>query len=150
LSKRREAQAKEESRVRLVETIDRALESGNYERALELASTVLGESPLDPEFLGIERRAREGLERTSDAKRLLASGQQCIEQAQFGEAAKVLRQAYACDSKNPLIRDTLVHALAEQAQPLIESDWRKAEPLVQEACDLDAAHPAAWRIRGLL
>jgi serine/threonine protein kinase len=150
LSKRREAQAKDESKAKLVETIDRALDSGDFARALDLARSAVAENPQDQEFAGIERRAREGSERTFQARELLIRGQQLVEERRFEEAAEVLRHAYSCDPKSTLIRDSLLNVLVEQARPVVDLDWRKAEPLVQEACDLDATHPAARNIRGLL
>jgi len=150
LTKRREAQAKDESKARLVETIDRALDSSDFARARDLAAGALAENPQDAEFAGLERRAREGLERTFQARALLVAGQQLIEERRFEEAADVLRRASGYDPKSTLIRDTLVQVLVEQARPLMDPDWRKAEPFVQQACELDASHPGARSLRGLL
>jgi serine/threonine-protein kinase len=150
LTKRREAQAKDESKARLVETIDRALDSSDYARARDLAAGALEENPQDAEFAGLERRAREGLERSSQARALLIQGQQLIEESHFEEAVDVLRRASGYDLKSTLIRDTLVQALLEQARPFVDDDWRRAEPLVQQACDLDASHPGARSFRGLV
>ncbi len=150
LSKRREAQAKDESKARLVETIDRALESSDFARARDLAASALTDSPHDAEFATLERRAREGLERSSQAKSLLTSGQQLIQEGRFEEAAEDLRRALACDPKSTLIRDTLVRTLVEQARPLVDADWRKAESLVLAALEIDACHPEARSLRGVV
>ncbi len=150
LSKRREAQAKDESKARLVETIDRALESSDFTRARDLAASALTDSPQDAEFATLERRAREGLERSSQARTLLTSGQQLIQDGRFEEAAEDLRRALACDPKSTLIRDTLVRTLVEQARPLVDADWRKAESLVLAALEIDACHPEARSLRGVV
>lgn len=147
LSKRREAQAKDESKARLVETIDRALESSDFTRARDLATSALIDSPQDAEFAALERRAREGLERWLQARALLTSGQQLIEEGRFDEAADHLRHALACDPKSTLIRDTLVRSLVEQARPLVDADWRRAELLVNAALEIDAGHPEARSLR---
>ena len=61
-----------------------------------------------------------------------------------------LRRAMELDPKNRDIRESLVNALIGQAQPLMDVDWRAAEPLIQQATDLDQAHAGARSLRTLM
>ena len=61
------------------------------------------------------------------------------------EGIRLLRQAYELDENNPLARAVLANALVEQAQAVVESDWREAEKLAKEAFELNPA--TRWRRR---
>jgi serine/threonine protein kinase len=150
LAKRREDQARDESKARLVETIDQALDSSDFARALDLAAGALAENPQDAELAALAKSARERFDRASRARTLLADGQQLMLEKRFGEAAVALRRAALSDPKSTLIRDCLVNSLVEQARAAVDVDWRQAEPLIQEACDLDANHPGVRSLRGLI
>lgn len=150
LMKRRDQQLKEESKARTIEEIDRSLDSGDFGRASELAANALTEYPEDPELASLERLARQGLERSSEARTLLLESQTLCADGHFEEAVASLRRALELDPKNRGIREALVNALVEQARPLVDADWRAAEPLVQQASDLDAAHPGARSLRTLI
>jgi eukaryotic-like serine/threonine-protein kinase len=150
LMKRRDQQSKEESKARSIEEIDRALDGGDFARAQDLSSKALAEYPQDHELTGLERLARQGLERSSEARTLAESAQTLCTEGHFEEAVKNLRRALELDPKNRGIREALVNALIGQAQPLVEVDWRAAEPLVQQASDLDAGHPGARSLRAAI
>ncbi|HEV8039911.1 MAG TPA: protein kinase [Bryobacteraceae bacterium] len=150
LMKRRDQQAKEESKARLIEEIDRALDSVDYARGLELSVNALAEYPGDRELTGLERLARQGMERSSEARTLATDAQTLCTEGHFEEAVTSLRRALELDPKNRGIREALVNALIGQAQPLMEVDWRAAEPLVQQASDLDAGHPGTRSLRTLI
>ena len=44
----------------------------------------------------------------------------------------------------------LANALVEQAQALVESDWREAEKFAKEAFELNPSHPMAKTLRTLI
>jgi serine/threonine protein kinase len=151
LVKRRDDQVKDEARSRLVEQIDRSLEASDYGRARDLAASALTEQPQDPELAGLERLARQGLERSLEARTLSAAAQELLAARRFEEAAENLRRALQLDPKNRGIREALVNALSEQARPLVEKgDWRTAEPLLQQASDLDTTHAVTRGLRTLI
>ncbi len=146
LSKRREQQAREDEKIRLVERIDRALEGGTFAKALNLAVEALNEFPLDPELAGLERLAKQGLERSQESQRLMTEAKRHCSEGRYGEGIALLRQAASMDEKNAAIRGALVNALADEARSLVDRNWQQADALVEEAAKLDGAHPA---IRGL-
>jgi tetratricopeptide (TPR) repeat protein len=150
LMKRRDQQAKEESKARSIEEIDRALDGGDFARGRDLSARALAEYPGDRELSGLERLARQGLERSSEARTLATDAQTLSADGHFEEAVTSLRRALELDPKNRGIREALVNALIGQAQPLMEVDWRAAEPLVQQASDLDPGHPGTRSLRTLM
>ena len=150
LMKRRDQQSREESKARRIEEIDRSLDAGDFPRALELSTSALTEYPQDHELTSLERLARQGVERSSEARTLALDAQTLCGEGHFDEAVISLRRALELDPKNRNIKESLVNALVGQAQPLVDVDWRSAEPLVQQATDLDAAHPGARSLRTLI
>jgi eukaryotic-like serine/threonine-protein kinase len=150
LMKRRDQQSKEESKARRIEEIDRALEVGDFIRSMDLSSSALAEYPQDHELASLERLARQGLERSSEARTLTMEAQTLCADGHYEEAVASLRKALELDAKNRGIKEALVNALVGQAQPLVDVDWRSAEPLVQQATDLDAGHAGARSLRTLI
>ena len=150
LMKRRDQQAKEESKARVIEEIDRALDSGDFVRGRELSVNALTDYPQDHELTGLERLSRQGLERSSEARTLAVDAQALCAEGHFEEAVLSLRRALELDPKNRSTREALVNALIGQAQPLMDVDWRAAEPLIQQATDLDPAHAGARSLRTLM
>jgi serine/threonine protein kinase/Tfp pilus assembly protein PilF len=146
LVKRRDQQSKEESKARLIEQIDRSLDSGDFTRARDLAARALAEYPKDQELAGLERLARQGLERCAEALELYGQARALFTERKLEAAIEGFRRAFDLDPANRVIREGLVNALVEQAKPLLDEDWRAAEPLVGQASDLDAGNPA---VRGL-
>jgi serine/threonine protein kinase/cytochrome c-type biogenesis protein CcmH/NrfG len=150
LVRRRDQQAREDAKSRRVEQVDRALESGDFARARELALSALAEYPQDQELAGLERLARQGVERCEEARKLQAEAETLAADNHLEEAVETLRRAAELDARNAAIRGALVNALVEQARGLMETDWRKAEPLIQQASDMDATHPGARTVRSLI
>ncbi|MGD0571070.1 MAG: protein kinase [Candidatus Sulfotelmatobacter sp.] len=149
LQKRREQQARIESRTRLVEQIDACLHSSDYARALDLLQGAVPEFPNDAELAELQKLAQDGAKRTTEAQRLITEGQDLFAQ-QKAEGIKLLRQAYELDENNSLARAVLANALVEQAHSIVENDWREAEKLAREALDLNPGHPMAKTIRALI
>jgi eukaryotic-like serine/threonine-protein kinase len=148
LMKRRDRQAKEESKARLVDQVARLLDQGDFSRALDLVASARVEEPQDPELAGLERLARQGLDRSTEAQRICEQAQALFDQRKFADAVEILHGAQRLDPKNPAIRGVLVNALVEQARPMVDGEnWQAAESLLAEAAELDAAHPGARALR---
>ena len=149
--KRRDQQTRSEGRVRWVEQIDRQLEMGDFARAKELAQNALAEFPADAELLELEKLAAQGTERGAEAKRLLAQGQELCGQDRFDEGIETLRKAHNLDERNPIIRGALFDTLLEQVRSVLETEaWESADPLIQQALELDPGSAQARSLRTLL
>jgi len=150
LQKRRDQQARLESRTQLIEQIDSRLHSSDYGRVFELLQVAETEFPNDEELQQLQKHAQQGAERKTQAQQLIEEGQQQCAQRKFADGIRSLRQAYELDENNPLARAVLADALVEHAQTLVETDWRQAEKLAKEAFDLNPAHPMAKTLRTLI
>ena len=148
LKRRREGQIREESKGRWVEQIDRHIGLGDYGRARELVRTALAEFPEDRELAELERLAEGALGRAAEAEEWLQRGQKLCSDRQFGEGLEALRRAASLDSRNAVIRAALLNALVEEARSVIGEDWRAAEPLIEQALNIDAGHPLARSLQG--
>jgi serine/threonine-protein kinase len=149
LKRRREVQVREEAKTRWVEQIDHHLEVGDCARALEVTRNALAEFPDDRELTGLERLARQGIERSAEARRQLAEGQRLCGEGQAEQGLEALGKAKELDEKNPAIRAALLNALVERARSLMERDWRAATGLIEQALELDRNHPGAKSLRAL-
>ncbi|HZP01338.1 MAG TPA: protein kinase, partial [Terriglobia bacterium] len=149
LLKRRDQQARADAKTRWVEQVDRQLESRSYSRALDLLQEAQKEFPGDAELEELEKLARQGLERADEALKLMGQGQDLCNQEKFDEGLDLLRKAHQQDEFNPTIERVLLNTLVERARVLLDSDWRSAETLVQQALDLDPGHALAKSLRTL-
>jgi hypothetical protein len=150
LQKRRDQQARLESKTQLIEQIDSRLHSSDYARVFELLQVAETEFPNDEELHELQKHAQQGAERKTEAQRLMAEGQQLCAQNKTAEGIQLLRQAFEMDENNSLARAVLANSLVEQAQTLVEPDWREAEKLAKEAFTLNPAHPMAKTLRTLI
>lgn len=150
LKRRRDAQVREESKGRWVEQIDRQIALGDYSRARELVRTASAEFPEDRELAELERLAEGALGRAAEAEEWLQRGQKLCFDRQFGEGLEALRKAASLDNRNAVIRAALLNALVEQARSVLGQDWRAAEPLIEQALNIDGGHPLAKSLQGLV
>ena len=150
MDKRREQQARTESKTRAVVRINISLQSGDYSRALDLLRGVAAEFPNDAELSELEKLAQDGIQRTAEANRLITESQELFAQQKFAKAIQLLREAYALDKNNALARSILANALVEHAQSIVDTDWWEAETLANEALVLNPAHPTAKTIPSLI
>jgi serine/threonine protein kinase len=150
LQKRRDQQARIESKTRLVEQVDTCLHSSDYARALDLLQGAAAEFPNDAELTELEKLAQDGVKRKTEAHRLMTEGQELCAEKKSAEGIKLLREAYEMDENNSLARAVLANSLVELAHTIVESDWREAEKLAREALDLNPGHPMAKTIRTLI
>lgn len=145
--KKRDRQAREEEHSRLVEEIDGLLGGRAYAKAIECADAALRDFPGDTELSGLRTLAEQGMERTKKSRRLFEEGQQALAAKDLDRAAELLRSALSLDPRGPGLRDAVVNVLTERARALAEENWSAAEPLYQEASELDATHPAVRALR---
>ena len=147
LQKRRDQQVRIEAKSRLTEQVDSCLHSGDYTRALELLQSAANEYPNDTELQELEKLAQQGIERKTEAQRLMTEGQDLYAQQKSTEGIQLLRQAYELDENNSLARAVLANALVEHAHEIVETDWQEADKLSRQAFDLNPSHPMAKTLR---
>lgn len=149
LIQRRVQQAREEAKARVVTQVDRQLHQDNFAAALELLQKSKGEFPDDPELAELEKQARQGMDRTAEALKLLEKGQALVKKRRYEEATEIFRNARQLDESNSAIRAALVDTLSERARLALDTDWKAAEELLSQALDLDPAHSQAKSLRTL-
>jgi serine/threonine protein kinase len=150
LQKRREQQSRIEAKTRLVEQIDGCLHSSDYGRALGLLEQAAAEFPNDAELAELGKLANDGVQRSTEAHRLMTEGQELCTQNRFADGIKLLREAYELDEHNSLTRAVFSNALVEQARLVAESNWQEADRLAQQAFDLNPSHPLSKTVRTLI
>jgi serine/threonine-protein kinase len=150
LQKRREQQSRIEAKTRLVEQIDACMHSSDYGRALDLLQQAKVEFPDESELVELEKLANDGIQRSTEAHRLMAEGQELCGQNRAAEGIKLLRDAYELDEHDALTRAVLSNALVEQARLIAQSNWQEADRLAQQADDLNPGHPLAKTVRTLI
>jgi serine/threonine-protein kinase len=149
LGKRREQQARVEGKARWVKQIDQQMAAGDYDRAMSSLRQAGVEFPDDTELTELEKLIQLGKAKVSEALRSLAEGQEKLAAGQFEEGLEVLRKAHRQDERSTAVQQALIEALVDRARKLLDTDWRAAEPLIQEALDLDPGHGLAKSLRTL-
>lgn len=145
--KKRDQQGRDEERSRLVNEIDGLMKGRAYAKAIEYVSSALQEFPGDTEISGLRTLAQQGMERTKESRRLFEEGQQCVTQGDLLRGTELLRSSLNLDPRAPGLRDAVVNVLVERARACGEDKWQDAEPLCQEASELDANNPAVRALR---
>jgi serine/threonine protein kinase/ribosomal protein L40E len=147
VTKKKQQQALSEAKSHWTTQIDAAMSAGAYSRALEIEAQAEAEFPNDPELAQLKALATQRAGRAAEAATLLAQGQSLVRQNAFDEGLEAMRQALKLDPQNGAIRVAIAGALVERAQGLVETDWRAAEPLIQQALEIDPAHVLARNLR---
>ncbi len=148
--KKRDQQGRDEERSRMVNEIDGLMKSRAYAKAIEYANSALQEFPGDAEISGLRTLAEQGFDRTKESRRLFDEGQRCAAQGDLQKATELLRGSLNLDPRAPGLRDAVINVLVEQARAFGEENWQSAEPLCQEASELDVNHPAVRSLRSNL
>jgi len=148
--KKRDQQTQEEEHSRLIDEVDALMENRAFAKAIECADAALLEFPGDTELSGLRTLAEQALERAKESRRLFEQGQQALAERDLVRSTELLRRSLDLDPRGPGLRDAVVKALTEQARAFAEENWREAEPLYQEASDLDASHPAVRALRSTI
>jgi len=147
LQKRREQQARDSTKARWVEQVDRQLETGNYSRSLELLQKALAEFPDDVGLIELEKLALQGQDRAAKAEQLLAHGRELCQQGRFDEGLEAFIKARQLDDRNPVILAALRDVLMERAENVMGTDWRAADAFAAQVLELDPNHALARSIR---
>jgi serine/threonine-protein kinase len=148
--KKRDRQACEEEKARLVDEIDRLMDSRAFTKAIERAQAGLQEFAGDTELMGLHGLAEQGLERTKESRRLFEEGQRALAEKDLDRATELLRSGLKLDPRGPGLRDALVSVLTERARAVVEENWQDADPLYQEANELDSNHPEVRALRSTI
>jgi len=144
---KRDRQSRHDEQARLVDEIDQLMERRAYAKAIECAQAALQDFPGDSELAGLQTLAEQGLERSKESRRLFEEGQKSRSQGDLVQATEWFRRALDLDPRGTGLRDAVVAVLAERAHLLVDHNWQAAEPMFQEASDLDANHPAVRALR---
>jgi eukaryotic-like serine/threonine-protein kinase len=150
LQKRRQQQSRIQAKTRLVEQIDGCLHASDYARALDLLEKAAAEFPNDAELTQLGTLANDGLQRATEAHRLMTEGQELCTQDRFAEGIKLLKEAYELDEHNTLTRAVFSNALVEQARLVAEKNWQEADQLARQAFELNPGHPLSKTVRTLI
>jgi eukaryotic-like serine/threonine-protein kinase len=148
LRRRRDERVREESKARLVDQIDRNLSTGNYARARDIVRAAVAEFPQDEELFGLEQVVQRESDRAAEADEWLQHGQKLCANRNFAEGLEGLRKAASLDARNAVILAALANALVDAARTVLDSDWRAAELLIEEALTIDGGHLLAKSLHG--
>ncbi len=150
LKKRREQQTRADSKAHWVTQVEQALAVYDYLTASALIADALAEFPNDAELLALQTQVQQSQQQTADAVAAAARGKELYETGSTAEGLALLREAFKSVAQNSLVRNQLVEILLKEAAARLEQDWRAAEPLIQEALDLEPGHPLARSLSTLL
>jgi len=150
LKKRREQQTRADAKAHWVTQVEQALAVHNYVKATALTTDALAEFPNDPELLALQTQVQQSQQQTADAIAAAARGKVAYEAGSTVEGLALLREASKALAQNSAVRNQLVEILLKEAAAQLEQDWRAAEPLIQEALDLEPGHPLARSLGTLL
>lgn len=144
LMKKRDQQARENSKAMWVQQTDRCLEAGDYEGAVRSVESALAEFPAEPDLLELGNLAHNRRARAGEALQLLARARELSERGALEESLDPLRQAAKLDPSNTVIRTVLVNSLLDDARGLMQKpDWEAAEARLKELLALDPSHAGA-------
>lgn len=150
LKKRREQQTRADSKAHWVTQVEQALAVYDYLKASALTADALAEFPNDAELLALQTQVQQSQRQTADAAAAAARGKELYETGSTAEGLALLRESFKSVAQNSLVRNQLVEILLKEAAARLEQDWRAAEPLIQEALDLEPGHPLARSLSTLL
>jgi len=150
VTKRRDQQSRQDAKGTWVEQIDRQTELGDHTRAMSLLQSAAAEFPGDSELAELEKLIRQAIDTRAEAQRLLTEGQSLCEQQHFDEGIEALRRAYLMDQRDQAIRGALLDTLMDRVRALMDSDWRRADTLIQQVLELDPDHSLAKSLRTLI
>lgn len=143
LTRRRDEQARAETKSRWVRQIDQHLELGDYDKAQSAIQEALLEFPADRELTSLEKLVAQGTERRIEAERHFEEGKKVCESGDFENGISCFRKAVELDKRNRTIRAALLNALLDHGRTLMSKDWQSAKPLIQEALQLEEGNPVA-------
>jgi serine/threonine protein kinase len=150
LTKRCGQQSRENAKARWVQSTEKYLESGDYDRAMKTVQSALAEFPGEADLLELEKLAGKNQELGAQARELLDRARECSDKGELEQSLQKLREAHDLDPRNTVIRTVLVNSLLEGARRSAESDSEKADAGVREALSIDPNHTEAKRLASRL
>jgi len=147
---RRELHAKDEAKARWAEQIDRAAHAGDFVRALDLSAQAMAEFPGDPELAALEDLARQGGERAEQAAQKLEKGRQFLEIGELDQGLELIHSAFEMNPGDSRLRSGVLDALLHGARSLFDTDWKRAEKLIEQALSIDPDSSPARSLRSLV
>lgn len=150
LIKRREQQSRADAKGHWVTQVDEAMAVHNHPKAASLAADALAEFPDDAELIALDKQVQQAQQRALEAEEKANQGKQLHESGDSKAALDKLRGAFQLDAHNPMVRSGLIDVLLREASRSVDTDWRAAEPFVQEALDLNPNNPLAKSIGTLI
>jgi len=147
VTKKKEQQALSEAKNRWASQIDAAMAAGDYARAVALSEAAEAEYPHDPELAQLKQMASDSAARAEEATKLLSEGKALSQDKSFDEGIGTMRRALDLNPRSQTIKSAIVEALVERARAVVDSDWREAEPLIQQALEIDPSHLLAKNLR---
>jgi len=150
LKKRREQQARTDSRNHWVTQIEQSLAVHQYHKANTLVEEALAEFPNDAELSAVAKQVQQHQQRTTQAVEQAVRGREIYESGATAEGLQLLRDAVQLNQHNSSIRNGLMDVLLKEARTHLDGDWRSAEAFVQEALELDPGHPLAKSLSTLI
>ncbi len=139
-----------ESKAGWIEQLDAYLNAAEYDKALALSGEALAAFPSDNELLQRKSLSEQGVARNADANALLKEGEDLCKAHNYQAGLAALRKAEQLDPRNRLARAALLSGLVSYARELVATDWHAAEPVVNEALDLDPTDPVARSLLSVL
>ena len=150
LKKRREQQARTDSRNHWVTQIEQSLAVHQYHKANTQVEEALAEFPNDAELSAVAKQVQQHQQRTTQAVEQAVRGKEIYESGATAEGLQLLRDAVQLNQHNSSIRNGLMDVLLKEARTHLDGDWRSAEAFVQEALELDPGHPLAKSLSTLI
>ena len=139
----RDGQTRQAAKTRWIESIGRAIQAGDHDRALRAGQEALREFPDDPEFSACEAHVNQGRERTAQALAMIDRAREHAEANRPLDSLLLLRQAQALDGTNPVVRSVVLNMLLEQARALIQNDPEGAEEVLRDVLRIEPDHVEA-------
>jgi serine/threonine protein kinase len=143
LTVKRDELSREEAKARWVLKIDDHLQHAEYDGAQSILREALMEFPGDRELMSLDRQMAQGAEKEAEAKRYFEAGKALCAERAFDEGIPNLRKAVALNGRSRSMRAALLDALIDQGAALVNHDWRAAQPLIQEALQVESNNMVA-------
>ncbi len=131
------AQSQAAARQAASAAITKTLDKGDLRKASELLRAAESQFGVFPEGPALQAR----IEALSAANRLIAEGRAMFEAKKIAEGCDKFREAARKAAEGRMLTALAVE-LVERAAPLVDSDWRAAQLMLQTASALDPRHPA--------
>lgn len=142
LTHKRDEQLRSERKARSVREIDRWLEDAEYAKAKLAVRSALTEFPEDRELLGLEKLVEQEAKKQAEAARHSRLAAELLAEGEIERAIPELRKAVEIDKRSRRLRAELLTALITQIRATLKTNWRVAQPMIEEARELEPNDPS--------